>query len=215
MIGLGDVYQALRTLDCALTRGWPQAKVPLPAIAFCGCEDSLGEDGTRRFGVELTVRAASPEGADALAGEAQAALAGLGLRRSYMKDGAEKDRDTYIKLLRYELRESPSPTQSLHIEVGGQLFSASLLYRRGSRALHELHVLDEAAPRLHLGPMEAGRLVLMLPGEALGPVVAAFEGGQVVWAAGQGALVEAFELQETGLKLSLCLCGEEAGDAEH
>ena len=77
MITLREIYQALSALDCAVTRGWPQAMIPLPAIAFSGCEDSVGEDGSRRFQVELKARAASPEGADALAaGAAEAPVAG-------------------------------------------------------------------------------------------------------------------------------------------
>ena len=54
MITLREIYQALSALDCAVTRGWPQAMIPLPAIAFSGCEDSVGEDGSRRFQVLVT-----------------------------------------------------------------------------------------------------------------------------------------------------------------
>ncbi len=36
MITLREIYQALSQLDCAVTRGWPQAMLPLPAIAFSG-----------------------------------------------------------------------------------------------------------------------------------------------------------------------------------
>ena len=130
MITLRDIYQALSALDCAVTRGWPQAMIPLPAIAFSGCEDSVGEDGSRRFQVELKARAASPEGADALAAGADGILTSLGLRRTLMKDGAEKDSDTFLKTLRYEMREGPGTGETLEVTAGGQAFMAIPILRR-------------------------------------------------------------------------------------
>ena len=67
-----DLYTALSALPCAVTRGWPQALVPPPAIAITQLDDSLRKDGLRRTQVELTLRAATPEAADALAGVAAA-----------------------------------------------------------------------------------------------------------------------------------------------
>ena len=68
------IYLALQGPDCAVTRGWPQALIPLPAIAISSFTDSLDEAGQRRFAVDLPLRAATPEGADSLAQETEEAL---------------------------------------------------------------------------------------------------------------------------------------------
>ena len=209
MITLREIYQALSQLDCAVTRGWPQAMIPLPAIAFSGCEDSVGEDGSRRFQVELKARAASPEGADALAAGADGILSSLGLRRTYMKDGAEKDSDTFTKTLRYEMRESPGTGETLELTAGGQTFAAIPILRRAKRTMLDLRTLDDAHARPHPGPAEAERLSLRLPTGAQGAVTAAFRAGETVTVGHEPALIEGYELDAGGIKLDVFLRGEE------
>ena len=126
-----DLYTALSALPCAVTRGWPQALVPPPAIAITQLDDSLREDGLQRTQVELTLRAATPEAADALAGQVDQAIGPLGLRRSLCRDGAEKDRDTFVKTLRYDsLMPGPQAVpQEYTLTLGGQPHAARLLHR--------------------------------------------------------------------------------------
>ena len=209
MITLRDIYQALSVLDCAVTRGWPQAMIPLPAIAFSGCEDSVGEDGNRRFQVELKARAASPEGADALAAGADGILVSLGLRRTSMKDGAERDSDAFTKTLRYELREGPGTGEVLEVTTGGQAFMAIPILRRAKRAMLDLRTLDDAHARPHPGPAEAERLSLRLGIEARETVTAAFRAGETITVGNEPALIEGYELDAGGLRLDVCLKGEE------
>lgn len=209
MITLREIYQALSQLDCAVTRGWPQAMIPLPAIAFSGCEDSVGEDGSRRFQVELKARAASPEGADALAAGADGILSSLGLRRTSMKDGAEKDSDTFTKTLRYELREGPGTGETLELVIGGQTYTAIPILRRAKRAMLDLRTLADAHARPYPGPAEAERISLTLSTDAQGAVTAAFRAGETVTVNGEEALIEGYELDAGGIRLDVCLKGEE------
>lgn len=208
MISLREIYQALSALDCAVTRGWPQAMIPLPAIAFSGCEDSLTPDGGRLFQVELKARAASPEGADALAAGADGILTSLGLRRTGMKDGAEKDSDTFTKTLRYELRESPGIGETLEVTAGGQTYTASPILRRAKRTMLDLRTLADTHARPHPGPAEAERLSLTLGIEAWETVITAFRSGEAVTVGGEAALIEGYELDAGGLRLDVCLSGE-------
>ena len=209
MITLREIYQALSALDCAVTRGWPQAMIPLPAIAFSGCEDSAGEDGSRRFQVELKARAASPEGADALAAGADGILVSLGLRRTSMKDGAEKDSDAFLKTLRYELREGPGTGEALEVTAGGQAFPAGIVRRLAKRTILYLGTLADAHARPHPGPAEAERMSLRLGIEAREMVTAAFRAGETVTVGNEPALIEGYELDAGGLRLDVCLKGEE------
>ena len=211
MTELRQIYQALRALDCAVTRGWPQALVPLPSISFSGCEDSIGEDGSRRFTVELTARAASPEGADELAEGANGIMQGLGLRRSYMKDGAEKDRDTFTKLLRYTRREGPGGGEEsgVSLVMGGNTRTAGLISRGGRRAMIDLRTLEDNGARPWPGPVDAETLSLRLPEEALGDALSAFRAGDDVTADGEAALITGYALSEGILRLELCLKGGE------
>ena len=208
MITLREIYQALSALDCAVTRGWPQAMIPLPAIAFSGCEDSVGEDGSRRFQVELKARAASPEGADALAAGADGILSSLGLRRTSMKDGAERDSDTFVKSLRYEMRESPGTGEALELVIGGQTYTSIPILRRAKRTMLDLRTLADAHARPHPGPAEAERLSLRLGIEAREAVTAAFRAGETVMVGNEPALIEGYELDSGGLRLDVCLTGE-------
>lgn len=207
---LKEIYQALSGLDCAVTRGWPQALVPLPSLAFSGCEDSLSPDGTRRFSVEILARAASPEGADTLAGGVCDVMAALGLRRVYMKDGAEKDRDTFTKLMRFELLSGGPMGESLTLDFGERSYAGRVCSRAGERRLHDLRTLSETAARPAPGPAGPQLLSLLLPREALADVLAAFERGQPLGAGGERLLPLGYELGEKGLRMDLCRLGEGA-----
>ena len=182
---------------------------PAVAIAFSGCEDSVGEDGSRRFQVELKARAASPEGADVLAAGADGILISLGLRRTSMKDGAEKDSDTFFKTLRYEMRDGPGIGETLEVTAGGQAFMAIPILRRAKRAMLDLRTLADDHARPHPGPAEAERLSLRLPPGAQGAVTAAFRAGETITVNGEAALIEGYELDAGGIKLDVCLKGEE------
>lgn len=208
MISLREIYQALSALDCAVTRGWPQAMIPLPSIAFSGCEDSLSPDGSRRFAVELKARAASPEGADALAADADGILTTLGLRRTLMKDGAEKDSDAFTKMMRYELLENPAIGEPVELSAGGQVYPAGIGKRRAKRAMIDLRMLADARARPHPGPAEAERLSLVLKSDALEAVSAAFYAGETVRVNGEAALIESYELDAGGIRLDAFLTGE-------
>lgn len=207
MMDLREIYRALRALDCAVTRGWPQALVPLPSISFSGCEDSELPDGSRKFIAELTARAASPEGADALAQQAGEIMAGLGLRRTRMKDGAEKDSDTFTKLLRYELREWSVPGEAPEAVIGGRAYRARLVSKTGERAIRILSTLADPAARPCPGPISPERMSLRLNPEACEDALAAFRGGEAVTVGGEEALIEGYLLDDGGLRLDLCLKG--------
>jgi len=199
------IYEALQELDCAVTRGWPQALIPLPAIAISGCMDSLEESGDRRFAVDLTLRAASPEGADRLAAEAQMALSPLGLRRSGSKDGAEKDKDCFTKTLRYEAREAPADAAGMDMDltIGGRVYTARIISISCRRKLADITALNDEHPRLTAAMEDYHRLKLRLPGSALSDVQALYESGEPLMVMGRKALIEGYTLSEGRVELNL------------
>lgn len=200
------VYQALDALDCAVTRGWPQALIPLPAIAISGCTDSLDEEGERRFAVDLCLRAASPEWADALAAQAQAALMPLGLLRTQSKDGADKTSDSFTKTLRYEIKEAaPDAADTrLALTLGGRAWPAQIISRTCRRRLHDITRLTDTGQRLLPAGEEYSRLKLRLPGSALTAAQAQYDAGEALPLLGRNALIEGLTLNEGRLELSLC-----------
>ena len=73
----------------------------------------------------------------------------------------------------------------------------------------DLRTLDDAHARPHPGPAEAERLSLRLPTVAQGAVTAAFRAGETVTVGHEPALIEGYELDAGGIKLDICLKGEE------
>ena len=201
-----DIYLALQGLDCAVTRGWPQALIPLPAIAISGFMDSLDERGERRFAVDLTLRAPSPEGADSLALEVEEALAPLHLRRSGSKDGAEKDRDSFTKALRYEKREPPADASSMEITltIDEASYTARLISMSSRRRLTDISRVDDRAPRLMAAGEEYSRLKVRLPGALFNGLQAHYALGEAVLAMGKTALIESCSLMDGETELTLC-----------
>ena len=126
-----------------------------------------------------------------------------------MKDGAEKDRDTFVKTLRYEMREGPGIGEPVEVTAGGQAFAAIPILRRARRTMLDLRTLDDAHPRPPPGPAEAERLSLRLGIESQEMVTAAFRAGETITVNGEAALIEGYELDSGGIKLDVCLKGEE------
>ena len=126
-----------------------------------------------------------------------------------MKDGAEKDSDTFLKTLRYEMREGPGIGETLELTAGGQAFMAIPILRRARRTMLDLRTLDDAHARPHPGPAEAERLSLRLGIESQEMVTAAFQAGETITVGNEPALIEGYELDAGGLRLDVCLKGEE------
>ena len=126
-----------------------------------------------------------------------------------MKDGAEKDSDTFTKTLRYELREGPGTGETLELTAGGQTFAAMPILRRAKRTMLDLRTLADAHARPHPGSVEAERLSLRLGIEAREAVTAAFRSGETITVGNEPALIEGYELDAGGLRLDVCLKGEE------
>lgn len=200
-LSMRDIYTALVALPCAVTRGWPQALVPPPAIAITQLDDSLREDGLRRTQVELTLRAATPEAADALAGQVEQAIGPLGLRRSLCRDGAQKDRDAFVKTLRYEAVE-PGP-QKVSLVMGGQAYAACLLHRLRERPLTDLTTLCDPMPRLRAGRPLRGTARVLLPCNAMTAAQVAWQAGQSITLDGSSMLIRALTIKNSQLELEL------------
>ena len=200
-----DLYTALSALPCAVTRGWPQALVPPPAIAITQLDDSLREDGLRRTQVELTLRAATPEAADALAGQVDQAIGPLGLRRSLCRDGAEKDRDTFVKTLRYDsLMPGPQAVpQAFTLTLGGQPHAARLLHRQRQRPMADMTTLGDAVPRLRAGVPLRGTATVRLDAASLAAAQAAFAAGQPVTLGDDPMLIHTLTIKNSQLELEL------------
>lgn len=200
-----DIYTALVALPCAVTRGWPQALVPMPAIALTQLDDSQRENGGRTLQVELTLRAGTPEAADSLALAAQAALAPLGLRRTLGRDGAQKDQDAFVKTLRYEAEE-PGPQEvprAVALVISGQTYAASLLQRLRERPLTDLTTLSDPMPRLRAGRPLRGTARVRLAHDAMAAAQAAWQAGQPVALDGDGMLIRAVSIKNSQLELEL------------
>ena len=137
---IAQAYAALRPLPAALTRGFPQAVVPLPSITLEQKEDRFDSAGERLQALQLTLRAQSPEAADELSALVQAALAPLQLRRAFCRDGAEPGSGAYLKHMLYELRQPANLTGQL--SIGGITHQALLLrWQRGWPSASDLKSL--------------------------------------------------------------------------
>jgi len=200
-----DLYTALSALPCAVTRGWPQALVPPPAIAITQLDDSLREDGLRRTQVELTLRAATPEAADALAGQVDQAIGPLGLRRSLCRDGAEMDRDTFVKTLRYDsLMPGPQAVpQAFTLTLGGQPHAARLLHRQRQRPLADMTTLGDAVHHLRAGAPLRGTAKVLLNAASLTAAQVAFAAGQPVTLGDDPMLIHTLTIKNSQLELEL------------
>lgn len=197
-----EAFQALQGTQATITRGWPQALVPLPSVSLSLSEDSIREAGCRLQLLELALRGSSPEAADALAEAVETALLPLNLRRTLCRDGAEKDRGSFLKLLRYERRLPACPPLQLLLQ--GQAFAAELLGRRRERRLLPAGGLSDGLPTLKPGPWTSATLRLRLPREALAPLEQAFAGGSRLTVEGQSAMISGYSLKGGHLEVDLC-----------
>ena len=93
------VYRALADLPCAVSRAWPQAPQPLPALSFSLAGLKRGQGGLDQADIRLAIRAVLPEEADELMEQAVAALAPLGLWLTAARDEAEADSGAFLKTL--------------------------------------------------------------------------------------------------------------------
>jgi len=73
----------------------------------------------------------------------------------------------------------------------------------------DLRTLADAHARPHPGPAEAERLSLTLGIEAREAVTAAFRSGETITVGNEPALIEGYEMDAGGLRLDVCLTGEE------
>lgn len=194
-------YDALQGIPAAVSRGWPQVPLPLPAVSLSLLDDRLLEGGERVEQLELLLRAASPEGADALASQVEQALAPLQLRRTAMKDGAEKDKGSFTRLLRCERRTPALPLQAL--SVLGQRFEAELLSRQQERRLLSQGGTVGGPPRLVPGPLKHRQQRLRLPLAAAEPLQQALREGIAVALGEQPALVAALCLKAGHVEIEL------------
>ena len=202
-----EAYEALQGTPATVTRGWPQAIVPLPSISLSQLEDSLKEGGERQELIELCLRCSSPEAADALAGSVETALAPLGLRRTACRDGSEKDRGNFLKLLRYE-RRTPAGT-ALQLAMGGKDYQAELLYKLRERRLMPQGGLSGALSPLVPGPLMRSAWRVKLPACALQAADSAFREGIALSVEGSQALIASYSLKASLLELELWETGGE------
>lgn len=195
------LYQALKGLPCALSRAWPQAAQPLPAISFSLLDFSAGEGGPDSASIRLSLRAALPEEADALADQAVAALAPLGLRLTSARDEAEKDTGVFLKNLVLAGLALGGSFAALGLEVksgtawvaAAGLDTASFI--PAGRAYRDIRPLSSAVPQYISGEVSPAALRLAFsprpgdPGQAA--IRQAFEAGEAIsWRLSGGAYAQ-------------------------
>lgn len=112
-----QVYRALTALPCAVSRAWPQQPQPLPALSFSMLDYRAGERGLDRVTIRLSIRAALPEEADALAEQAAAALLALGLSLDTARDEAEADGGAFLKNLNFSGQALEGALVSLSLQL--------------------------------------------------------------------------------------------------
>ena len=169
---IGQVYEALLPLQIAVTRGFPQAIVPLPSITIEEKDNRLEREGEQVQALQLAIRAASPEQADSLAVQADAILTALQMRRTLCKDAAERDSGAYVKVMVYERRRAAEAAEPLlaTLTLGTQQYEAGLISWERETVLIDARSLDDALPRLVGGHLGKATLTLRLSVQALGAI---------------------------------------------
>lgn len=170
-----QVYEALLPLQIAVTRGFPQAIVPLPSITVEEKDNRVEREGEQVQVLQLAIRAASPEQADGLAVQADTILTALQLRRTLCKDAAERDSGAYVKVMAYERRwaaEAMEPLMAM-LTLGTQQYEATLIAWEREAALIDARTLDDALPRLVGGHLGKATLTLRVGVQALEAIQAA------------------------------------------
>lgn len=171
------VYQALQPLPCAVTRAWPQTRVPLPQAAFHVVSAAPCARGTRcELGLEA--RALTPEQADALAAQALAALAAIGFALADWRDGQVQDAACFTVTLRlygaFAPDGAPAPAPQVTLGEGVPLGGLTALepLTRG-RAFADVTQAGDSVLRFAPQPVDPGavvvhaRLLPQDPGQAL------------------------------------------------
>ncbi len=169
---IGQVYQALLPLQVAVTRGFPQAIVPLPSISIEEKDNRVERDGEQVQALQVSIRAASPEQADDLCAQADAVLSAMGLRRAACRDGAEKDSGSYLKATAYERRLAAGAAEAPEamLQLGTQQFEAALVSWEREAALVDARSLGDRMPRLAGERLGKATLTLRLDVRALAAV---------------------------------------------
>ena len=143
-------------------------------------EDRLLSGGERLTAVRIRIRAASPEAADDLTEEVDAALKGIGLLRRGCLDSTEHDRGSYLKVLRYERLLPPAGLPAYALTLMGRQYPASLIHCRRERELLNAQGLGARDPLPLTGRPLRADLRLSLPLGALQDLEAAWRSGEAI-----------------------------------
>ncbi len=204
------VYQALGALPCGISRAWPQAAQPLPALTFSLTDWQGGSDGTARAQLKVSLRTALPEEADDLAHQAMAALDALGLRLAAARDEAEADSGAFLKNLVFEGTLQDGLPQHLAfsvmdsdawVAVAGLVETA---FTPGERAYRDIGPLSREKPVYAAGGITPAALKVTVLADALDPgqqaISRAFRAGTpIAWRLEGGAYVRLGEGLVTAL----------------
>lgn len=198
------VVAQLSSLPAQVVRGWPQELVTLPSCTAALLEDRQQGEYGRMAAVALTLRAVTPEEADALAESADALMRSQGWRRTACRDGAEKDGSCFHKALRYDL--ALPGEERISLTLSGTAHTAQVIRREWVRPATDRTGLSDTAVRLSPGPVTRRSLRLRLDPASAPALFAAMQSGERValegahWlitsAAGQTGAAEA-TLHET------------------
>ncbi|NLE27140.1 MAG: hypothetical protein GX625_17765 [Clostridiaceae bacterium] len=174
----GRVYQALQGMGAVVTRGWPQADVPAPSVAYAQTISAWDEaSGLHRYGYRLTVRAAAPEDCDAAAQEADGRMRALGFARRACFDGAEGNGGSFLKTMDYEglfgAEGLPPPAPRAWVSTAAGEVAVEQVVRVAlpaqTRAMADITEPGDGAKRYAPGPLDRGTLRLAfrrMPGAA-------------------------------------------------
>lgn len=188
---LMDCYQALQAVPAVVTRGWPQAELPLPHIQLSLMEDRLLDSGERMQSLGLRLRAASPEAADDLAEAVDAALQGQGLGRRGCLDGVEHDRGSFLKIMRFDRLLPPEGLPAILVSLNGHQYAAKLLGYLRQRAIHQGAGLWGGQLQPLPGQALRAELRLQLPLAALANLEAAWQSGAAISYTNNGQTAQA------------------------
>ncbi|MGI6695572.1 MAG: hypothetical protein ACOX6O_04925 [Christensenellales bacterium] len=162
-----QVYQALTALPISLSRAWPQAAQPLPALSFSLLDYQEGERGLDTVKIRAAIRAALPEEADTLAEQAVAALAPLGLALDAARDEAEADSGVFLKSLAFSGQAAGGQLRrlSLSIKTGDSWMPLTGLrqaaFTPAERVYRDIRALSETGPRHVPGEIRQAALHLL------------------------------------------------------
>lgn len=169
---LKDCYEALKSLPCSVTRGWPALPPPLPSLCFYRLKESR-ELALMKAEIGLRVRAHSPEDADRLGELALNRLLSLGYALISAVDAPEEGEGFGLEMVfeaEFDKNQKPLSPLALWLRVGAGGFAPlkglshfSLLPM--ARERQAASSLSSPAKRLLCGPLLPA--TLKLGGQAL------------------------------------------------